>query len=299
MTVTSAPPLDTQPGTPPDMRTALRLDRIASGRLVGTAHTLLGTGRMFGGEVAAQAVMAAHDGVPADRALHSLHGYFLLPGDPSAPLLHEVDPTRDGGSFTTRTVRTVQDAGVVFTLMASFQRAEDGLEHGPPAPEVPGPEDSATVNDVLPDLSPGMAAWLTSMSDVFSWEFRFPERLVSPRRPSHAARHTWFRVRGDLPDDDPAAHAAALTHGSDLFLLSAALQRHGVTLGTPGLLATSLDHAMWFHDQPRVDEWLLYEQRSAWGGGARVLCRGRFWSTDGRLVATVAQEGLVRIRDEA
>ena len=294
--MSAARPLDTQPGTPPDMRTALELERIASGRLVGTAHTFLGTGRMFGGEVAAQAVMAAHDGIPEDRSLHSLHGYFLLPGDPDAPLLHEVDRTRDGGSFTTRTVRTVQDAGVVFTLLASFQRREEGFEHGPTAPEVAGPDDSATVNDRLAAMDEGpLANWLAAMGDIFSWEFRFPEPPMHPREPSDAPRHTWFRVRGDLPADDAGAHAAALTHGSDLFLLSSALQRHGMGFGTPGLFVTSLDHAMWFHRPPRVDDWLLYEQRSEWAGNARTLCRGRFWTTDGELVATVSQEGLVRL----
>ena len=275
------------------MRTALELERVAAGRLVGTAHTLLGTGRMYGGEVAAQAVMAAHDGLPDDRRLHSLHGYFLLPGDPDAPLLHEVDRTRDGGSFTTRTVRTVQDAGVVFTLLASFQRAEDGIAFAPTPPDVAGPDDSATVNDVLASASGPMAGWLASMGDVFSWEFRFPESpMVGP---GDQPRHTWFRVRGDLPSDDHASHTAALTHGSDLFLLAAALQRQGVSLMTPGLFITSLDHSMWFHRAPRVDDWLLYEQRSEWAGNARALCRGRFWTTDGQLVASVTQEGLVRL----
>lgn len=291
-----APPLTTQPGTPPAMAHVLALTATDEHVLRGHSRTPTGTGRMFGGEIAGQAVMAAHHDVPDDRVLHSLHGYFLLPGDPAVPVDHHVDPTRDGGSFTTRTVRTMQDDGVVFTMIASFQRPEQSIEHAPVAPDVNRPDDSLTVNDLLAHAGATGTMWLTWMSETFSWEVRFPQAPQRPGTPSDGPRHTWFRVRGELPSDDHAAHPAALTHGSDLFLLGAALQRHGIALGAPGMFVTSLDHTIWFHESPRVDDWLLYDQRSAWAGSGRALCRGRFWTTDGRLVATVAQEGLVRRR---
>ncbi len=294
--MTDAPPLDTQPGTPPDMAAVLALDVVDDHVLRGRSRTPTGTGRMFGGEIAGQAVIAAHHGVPDDRVLHSLHGYFLLPGDPREPVDHHVDPTRDGGSFTTRTVRTVQRDEVAFTMLASFQRHEDSIEHAPVAPDVAGPDDSLTVNDVIARADDVAERWLGWMCDAFSWEFRFPDLPTRPGTASDQPRRTWFRVRGALPPDDRAAHAAALAHGSDLFLLGAALQRHGIPLGAPGMLVTSLDHTIWFHERPRVDDWLLYDQRSAWAGHGRALCRGRFWTPDGRLVATVAQEGLVRRR---
>lgn len=294
--MTDTSPLATQPGTPPDMAAILALEQVDDDVLRGRSRTPMGTGRMFGGEIAGQAVMAAHHGVPADRVLHSLHGYFLLPGDPAAPVDHQVDATRDGGSFTTRTVRTVQDGGVVFTMIASFQRPEESIQHAPVAPEINGPDDSLTVNDLLRVADEPGSQWLQWMCERMSWEFRFPSVPPPLGTPSDRPRHTWFRVRGELPGDDRAAHAGALAHGSDLFLLGAALQRHGVGLGAPGMFVTSLDHTIWFHEPPRVDQWLLYDQRSAWAGGGRALCRGRFWSTDGRLVATVAQEGLVRKR---
>lgn len=294
--MTDAPPLATQPGTPPAMSSVLALETVDEHVLRGRSHTPTGTGRMFGGEIAGQAVMAAHHDVPEDRGLHSLHGYFLLPGHPEQPVDHHVDPTRDGGSFTTRTVRTVQADGVVFTMIASFQRPEQSIQHAPVAPDVAGPDDSLTVNDLLERADPIGRRWLSWICETFSWEVRFPDMPQRPGNATDAPRRTWFRVRGDLPSEDRATHAAALTHGSDLFLLGAALQRHGIPLGAPGMFVTSLDHTIWFHERPRVDQWLLYDQRSAWAGNGRALCRGRFWSTDGRLVATVAQEGLVRQR---
>lgn len=278
------------------MAAVLSLEVVGEGVLRGRSRTPMGTGRMFGGEIAGQAVMAAHHDVPDDRHLHSLHGYFLLPGDEDAPVDHHVDATRDGGSFTTRTVRTVQGGEVVFTMLASFQRPEHSIEHAPVAPDVRPPQESHTVNDLLAIADEVGARWLHWTAERFSWEIRFPDVPPRPGHASAAPRRTWFRVRGSLPAGDRAAHAAALAHGSDLFLLGAALQRHGVPLGAPGMFVTSLDHTIWFHEQPRVDDWLLYDQRSAWAGGGRALCRGRFWSTDGRLVATVAQEGLVRQR---
>lgn len=289
----TVPPLSTQPGEPHAMAAVLDLEQASDHVLRGRAHSRNRTGRMFGGEIAGQAVMAAHHDVPDDRRIHSLHGYFLLGGDPAKPVDHHVDPTRDGGSFTTRTVRTVQDDAVVFTLLASFQRPEEGLEHDVHAPDRRDPDDSYSVADLIDQADEAGAERLRRICEQFPWEFRWPGRPGTDAEGA-SPRQVWFRLRGDLPADRRAARPAALTHASDLFLLPTALAPHGIGLDEPGLFMASLDHTIWFHGPTPVDEWLLYDMRSAWAGGGRALCRGRFWTTDGRLVATVAQEGLVR-----
>lgn len=259
------------------------------------ARTTTHTQRMFGGEVAAQALTAAQRTVPEDRPVHSFHGYFVLGGDPTQPVDHHVGRTRDGGSFTTRRVRSEQSDGEIFVGMASFQKREVGaIEHQLSHLQVNAPEASATVEDIVADAEDSTRQWLNWMVTNFPWELRFP--TTPPRRGEivEGPRQTWLRACSSLPDDTPASHAGALTYISDLFLLGAALQLHGLTNGAPGLFVTSLDHTVWFHEPCRVDEWLLYDQRSSWAGGGRTLCRGRFYTPDGRLVATVAQEGLVR-----
>ena len=283
-----------EPG-PSSLATILDLVEVAPDHLRGVGTTRTRTGRMFGGDVAAQALAAAHATVPDDRPVHSLHGYFLLGGDPTAAVEHHVDRVRDGGSFTTRTVRSEQHDRAIFTMTASFQRPEDGLEHQLPVLEVTAPQDSPDLEQTLAREDAATAGWLRVLADAFPWEFRFPE--PPPRPGDTEPGRTWFRVVGDLPDDRPSTHAAALVHASDLFLLGAAFAHHDVGFGTPGLFVTSLDHSVWFHAPVRVDDWLLYDRRSAWAGGGRALCRGRFWRPDGTLVATIAQEGLVRVPD--
>ncbi len=250
--------------------------------------------RMYGGEVAAQALMAAQATVPADRPVHSFHGYFVLGGDPAQPLQHHVGRTRDGGSFTTRRVRSEQSSGEVFIAMASFQRHEDAsIAHQLPHLRLHAPDESMTVDEVAAASDELTGRWLGFLRGAFPWELRFPAMPPRPGSVDEGPRRTWFRAVGALPDA-PGAHAAALMHASDMFLLGSALQLHGVPLREPGLFVTSLDHTVWFHRPVRVDDWLLYDARSSWADNGRALCRGRFFDTDGRLVATVAQEGLVR-----
>ncbi len=249
---------------------------------------------MYGGEVAAQALMAAASTVPEDRPVHSFHGYFVLGGNPSEPVEHHVGRTRDGGSFTTRRVRSEQSKGEIFVGMASFQRHEEpGIAHQLPHVRMRSPEDSLSVPQIMADSDDMTAAWLGYLTQTFPWELRFPAMPPRPGDVSDGPRRTWFRAGTAIPDT-PGAHAAALVHASDMFLLGAALQLHGVSFRDPGLFVTSLDHTVWFHEPVRADDWLLYDLRSSWAGGGRALCRGRFFNQDGRLVATVAQEGLVR-----
>jgi acyl-CoA thioesterase-2 len=246
--------------------------------------------RVFGGQVAGQALVAAGRTVEPERGVHSLHAYFVRPGDPSVPIIYEVERIRDGRSFTTRRVLAVQRGETIFTLSASFQLAQEGLEHTDPAPVgVPGPEE-------LPDLGEWLSDVRTFLSGVpRPLDLRFVEPpFWSPRRgpASDAPVHVWMRADGTLPDD-PLLQVCLLTYASDLTLLGSVLVPHTERMGDVGL--ASLDHAMWFHRPFRADEWLLYECRSPSASGSRGLAEGRFSTRDGRLVATAVQEGLVRL----
>ena len=248
--------------------------------------------RVFGGQVAGQALVAAGRTVEPERSVHSLHAYFVRPGDPSVPIIYEVERIRDGRSFTTRRVLAVQRGETIFTLSASFQLAQEGLEHTDPAPVgVPGPEE-------LPDLGEWLSDVRTFLSGVpRPLDLRFVEPpFWSPRRgpASDAPVHVWMRADGTLPDD-PLLQVCLLTYASDLTLLGSVLVPHTERMGDVGL--ASLDHAMWFHRPFRADEWLLYECRSPSASGSRGLAEGRFSTRDGRLVATAVQEGLVRLLD--
>jgi acyl-CoA thioesterase-2 len=248
--------------------------------------------RVFGGQVAGQALVAAGRTVEPDRSVHSLHAYFIRPGDPRVPIVYEVERIRDGRSFTTRRVLAVQRGETIFALSASFQLPQDGLEHTDPAPTgVPGPED-------LPDLGEWLRDTRTFLSGVprpLNLRFVQPP-FWSPRRGpvTDDPVHVWMRTDGTLPDD-PLLHVCLLTYASDLTLLGSVLLPHTEPMDRLGL--ASLDHAMWFHRPFRADEWLLYESRSPTASGARGLAAGRFFTRDGRLVVTAVQEGLVRLRD--
>ncbi len=254
-----------------------------------------GKGRSFGGQVIGQALMAAIRTVDAGRAVHSLHGYFIRPGDATAPVLYQVARDRDGGSFTTRRVVAIQNGAVILNLAASFHVAEPGLAHQDAMPDVPAPED-VEPEDVLAErmaerLPEGYLRWLRSPRPV---DFRPVEpRPPLDRSPRAATQNVWMRVAGPLPDD-PAVHRAALAYVSDYGLLGTSVVGHGKAFGDPDMQFASLDHAVWFHDDFRVDDWLLYAMDSPWAGGARGFNRGRIFTRDGRLVASVAQEGLVR-----
>jgi acyl-CoA thioesterase II len=252
--------------------------------------------RVFGGQVAAQALMAGcHTVDPAYRP-HSLHSYFLLPGDTSVPIIYDVEQLRDGRSFATRRVVARQHGRAIFFLTASFQVEEDGFEHHDRMPDAPGPDDGIRMTDLV--RASGASEAAAFEKEWASLDVRYvgisgkglPE---DPDRPARA--RLWIRVNGDLPDD-PLVHLAAFTYASDLTLLGATLVPHGVTVGTPGLQPASLDHAMWFHRPFRADEWWLYEQHAPSAQGARGLALASVFTADGRLVSSVAQEGLIRMR---
>ena len=248
--------------------------------------------RVFGGQVAAQALVAAGRTVPEDREVHSLHAYFIRPGDPSVPIVYETERVRDGRSFTTRRVLAIQHGVPIFALSASFQLAQTGLQHTLPAPEgVPAP-------DTLPGLdalaSSAGARWLTQGPRPLDMRFVSPPPWSDEfAGASEEPARVWMRADGRLPDDR-LLHVCMLTYVSDLTLLGSVLFRHDRAEG-PVQMA-SLDHAMWFHRPFRADEWLLYTCYSPFAGGGRGLATGRFTQADGTLVATTVQEGLVRVR---
>ncbi|MEW2470871.1 acyl-CoA thioesterase II [Streptomyces sp. NPDC046994] len=254
--------------------------------------------RVFGGQVAAQAMVAAGRTVPEDRAAHSLHAYFLRPGDPGAPIVYEVDRIRDGRSFTTRRVVAVQHGKPIFHLSASFQSHEDGLDHQAPMPPAPDPES-------LPTSHERMRGYGHIPSDVVerlleareAVDLRYAEeppygRFGEPRDP-HS--QVWFRTNGKL-DDDPLLHVVLATYVSDMTLLDSVLLAHGRGGWAVGdVVGASLDHAMWFHRPFRADEWLLYDQESPSAHGGRGLGQARIYTEDGQLAISVIQEGVVRV----
>jgi acyl-CoA thioesterase-2 len=253
--------------------------------------------RVFGGQVLAQALVAATRTVDAARLCHSFHAYFLRPGDPKVPILYQVDRSRDGASFTARRVVAIQHGAQIFTLAASFQKSEPGFEHQAQMPLVPDPESLEDDQQVLlrqTDLSPGARAWIAR-------ERAFETRSVLGRGPSGpsgdrparaAVDHIWLRTRGSVPDD-PVLQRALLAFVSDMSLLDTALLPHGKSIFSDVKVA-SLDHAMWFHRPFRTDDWLLYAQDSPSASGARGFNRGAIYTREGVLVASVAQEGLIR-----
>jgi acyl-CoA thioesterase-2 len=217
--------------------------------------------------------------VPDDRAVHSLHAYFIRPGDPEVPIVYTVDRTRDGRSFSTRRVTAIQHGQAIFTLSASFQRPETGLEHQVPMPEAPDPES-------LPERS----VRLRPVEIRYAGEPPWARTDGLPREPRSMV---WMRARGPLPDD-PLVHVCAVAYASDMSLLDSVLMAHGLSWDARGLATASLDHAMWFHGPFRADQWLLYAQESPAASGARGLAQGRIFRRDGRLIASVVQEGLIR-----
>ncbi len=263
-------------------------------------NSKVGRKRVFGGQVLGQALVAAGRTVEAARAAHSLHAYFLLGGDPAHPILYEVERTRDGGSFTTRRVKAIQHGAVIFTMSASFHKEEDGYTHQLEMPDVPPP-------DELPSASELMKRMLDTLPENMRsfWEREQPvdlrpvdvSRYIS-RAPQPPQQSIWLKANGRLPDD-PRLHQCVLAYASDFTLLDTALIAHGKLLFDPDVQLASLDHALWFHRDFRADDWLLYVQDSPNAGGARGFCRGNFFTRDGTLVASTAQEGLIRQRQTA
>ncbi|MCW2778418.1 MAG: acyl-CoA thioesterase [Frankiales bacterium] len=252
--------------------------------------------RVFGGQVAAQALVAAGRTVDADRAVHSLHAYFLRPGDPSVPIVYTVDRIRDGRSFTTRRVVGIQHGKAIFNLQASFAVPEEGLEHQDPLPQVPPPDDLPTMEEVLRPVGGPAHAWWDRVGPIEARPITEPAQVVRARGgEGHEVSRLWMRTTEPLPDD-PLVHVCAAAFASDMTLLDAVLVRHAMTWDDDLAAGASLDHAMWFHAPFRADQWFLYEQQSGWAGGARGLARGVISTPDGRRVVSVVQEGLLRVR---
>jgi acyl-CoA thioesterase II len=257
----------------------------------------IGTGRVFGGQVLSQALVAARRTVEEEREAHSLHGYFILPGDVQAPIVYFVDRLRDGKSFATRAVTAIQHGRAIFNLAVSFQVAEEGIVHQSARPEVPEPETLTSEIDLIRSMAHRFPEHLRALyTQDRPIDFR-PVDPVDPFAPERRdpVKHVWLRAMGTVPDD-VLAHQALLAYASDYGLLTTALLPHRLSLQAPRLQAATLDHSLWFHRPFRADEWLLYTMDSPTAGGARGFTRGSIFSRSGALVASVAQEGLLRVR---
>lgn len=276
----------------------LKLERVEQDVFRGQSQDL-GWGQVFGGQVVGQALSAAAQTVQSDRSVHSLHAYFLRPGDVSHPILYTVDRIRDGGSFTTRRVVAVQHGQAILSLAASFQIEEPGFSHQAPMPSVPGPDGLASEAELIAriaDRIPSPVRAIATAGRPIEIRPVNPRNELRPdRRPP--VRYVWLRTADPLPDDT-ALHRYLLAYASDFHLLPTALQPHGVSWLTPGMQVASLDHAMWFHRPFRMDDWLLYAMESPSTSGARGLVRGQIFDRSGSLVASTAQEGLTRQRGD-
>jgi acyl-CoA thioesterase-2 len=275
----------------------LALERIEENLFRGQSQDL-GWGTVFGGQVLGQALSAAAHTVPAERQVHSLHAYFLRPGNVKKPIVYEVDRIRDGGSFTTRRVIAVQNGQTIFNMSASFQIDEDGFQHQDVMPVVPDPESLRPDREALLVFAANLPTYVRERAlaeqpfDVRTVN-GVDDMITAPPRPPHRA--LWIRAAAPLADD-LALHRYLLAYASDHAFVATALLPHGVTWLSPGMHVASLDHVMWFHQPFRMDDWLLYVMDSPAAHGSRGLVRGRIFTKDGRLVASAAQEGLIRQR---
>ena len=258
-------------------------------------------GRVFGGQVLAQGIIACGRTVTVEpgapiRAPHSLHAYFMRPGDDTRPIHFAVETMRDGRSFSTRRVHAIQNGKPILSMIASFQVPAGGLDHQDPMPDVPGPEGLRSLTDVFAGIDHPGARHLAEGRAI---EQRHVEGnlYLDPGAEEVARQHIWLRAIGTLPDD-PLIHTAVLAYASDYSLLEPVLRRHGMVWTDRRLRPASLDHSMWFHRPARADDWVLYASQSPSAQGGRGLGIGRMFAADGRLVATVAQEGMVRVRED-
>jgi len=252
--------------------------------------------RVFGGQVAGQALVAAARTVGSDRRVHSLHAYFLRPGDPLVPILYEVDRIRDGRSFTTRRVVAIQHGKAIFNLQASFHTVEEGLDHQAEMPQVPAAESLPTFAERYASHTSELGEWMKRPRPIDT-------RHVEPARFDRTGQEVgetrygqtvWLRADGVLPDD-PVLHACIVTYASDMTLLDTTVLPHGLSWEGGKLMMASLDHAMWFHRGFRADDWLLYDLDTPSGSHARGLARGSIFTSDGKLAVSVVQEGLIRV----
>lgn len=276
-----------------NLLTILNLEELEKNLFRGRSPQV-GWQRVFGGLVIGQALMAAIRTVEA-RAMHSLHGYFMRPGDPTIPIVYEVDRIRDGKSFATRRVVAIQHGKAIFSMSASFHNAEQGLDHQIPMPDVPLPDtlpSEKELKDQFIDLVPENVRKYWERERPIELRFTDLTHFVSKTK-LPPVQHVWFRATGAL-NDDRAAHQCLLAYASDMTLLDTSLFAHGRSVFDRDLQLASLDHALWFHRPFRADEWLLYAQDSPSASGGRGFNRGSIFSRDGQLVASVAQEGLIR-----
>ena len=271
----------------------LDLKKVDRASFVGESPQV-GAQRVFGGQVAGQALVAAGRTVDPSRFVHSLHGYFVRPGDPTVPIEFSVETIRDGRSFSVRRSTAQQHGRTIFFMSASFQVVEEGLDHHSPAPAgIPGPDDVPTMRDWV-DKYPDREKIFNAAPQAVDLRYVGVPGWVPPGdRVANAEQRVWMRIAGKLPDD-PLIHACALTYASDLSLLDTVLSTHGEVWGPGGVIGASLDHALWFHRPFRADEWLLYDCTSPSASGSRGLASGRMFTEKGRLIASAVQEGLLR-----
>jgi len=271
----------------------LDLRALGPGEFEGESPSV-GPQRVFGGQVAGQALVAAGRTVDPARFVHSLHGYFVRPGDPTVPIGYRVENVRDGRSFSVRRAVAYQHDLPIFFMSASFHRIEEGLDHqAPPPPGVPLPEELPTMADRLARYPERLGIWARIPRPIDARYVGEPGWVAPGERPADAHQRVWMRIDGKLPDD-PLLHACALTYASDLTLLDSVLSVHGEVWGPGGMVGASLDHALWFHRPFRADEWFLYDCFSPSAAGSRGLATGRMFTRDGRYIATAVQEGLLR-----
>ncbi len=278
-----------------DLLHLLELERIEDNIFRGESRDI-GSSRVFGGQVLGQALTAASYTVEG-REVHSLHAYFLRPGDVDAHIVYDVDRARDGGSFSSRRVVAIQHGRPIFNMAASFQRPEPGIEHQDPMPDVAGPEGLSDIRELAAGIADKVPEKIRRfLTHERPFEIRSVEPMFSPDRMA-PARHFWVRAIDALPDD-PHLHRNLLAYLSDYQLVATSTLPHGIRFEHGNVQLASLDHAMWFHRPFRLDDWLLYAMRSPNACGARGLALGRFFTSEGALVASTAQEGLVRIWPE-
>lgn len=276
-----------------ELLTALQLEEIDTNLYRGGNHDI-GANHVFGGQVLSQSLDAALLTVPEDRFVHSMHAYFVLPGDLNYPIIYQVEKVRDGGSFSTRRVKAIQHGKDIFIIAVSFQLKQEGMDHQIEMPDVPGPDDLLSDQDLIKKYEKQLPESFKRFFRPRPIEFRpiDPLNFIGLKK-QEPLRHLWFKAKGDVPEDS-TVHERLLAYASDYNLLTTAIQPHLHEMSNYDIQIASIDHAMWFHRDFRMDEWLLYALDSPSAGNARGFTRGSIFKADGTLIASVVQEGLLR-----